>query len=329
MANLTSSRLDIQPSFWVRDIPVFGDLILSPMDGYSDLPFRSIARSFGSAMSYTEFVNAIDVVNRHPHLSERLEYIEGERPVVFQLFDDDPSRLIEAALRLREREPDIIDVNMGCPAKNVAHRGAGSGLLRTPHKIAEIFRRLTAVLDIPVTGKMRLGWDDDNRNYIEVARMIEENGGQLIAVHGRTKQQAYKGDADWDAIAEIKQAVSIPVIANGDVKTVADIDRIKRRTGCDGVMIARAAIGNPWVFARLDREEVAPEQVRELVLRHLELMLDFYGPERGLIIFRKHAARYITPYRLARQQRTQLLSSAEPEEFLALLDQILFLPQPA
>lgn len=316
-------KTPLSPSFSVGGIPVYGDLILSPMDGYSDLPFRSLARSLGSAMSYTEFLNAIDITGRNPNLERKLAYLECERPVVYQIFDDEPDRLVEAARKLALRRPDIIDVNMGCSAKSVSGRGAGAGLLRTPEKIAQIFARLSKELDIPVTGKIRLGWDDDSRNYLQVARMIEENGGQLIAVHGRTKKQGYTGQADWDAIAEVKQAVSIPVIANGDVKTVADIERIKAHTGADGVMIARAAIGNPWIFSRLDREFVPPAILRDTMLRHLDSMLSFYGQQAGLVFFRKYAARYLTPYRLEGDLRQTLMTSETKEAFLSLLDEII------
>jgi nifR3 family TIM-barrel protein len=317
-----------QPTFTVREIPVYGDLVLSPMDGYSDLPFRSLARGLGSAMSYTEFINAIDVIHGHPHLEQKLSFLESERPVVYQVFDDDPDRLVQAALRLRRRNPDIIDVNMGCSAKTVSGRGAGAGLLRTPEKIARIFSRLSKELDIPVTGKIRLGWDSGSRNYLEVARIVEENGGRLIAVHGRTRQQGYTGQADWDAIAEVKQRASVPVIANGDVRSPADIERIKAHTGCDAVMIARAAIGNPWIFARLDRSEVPEHILRQTMLDHLDGMLSFYGPQRGLILFRKYAARYLTPYRLEDPLRQSLMTSETKADFLALLDQAL-LGQPA
>ena len=311
------------PTFTVGGIPVRGDLILSPMDGYSDLPFRSLARWLGSAMSYTEFINAIDVNAKHPNLEERLAYLEEERPVVYQIFDDDPDRLVRAALKLRARNPDIIDINMGCSARTVAGRCAGAGLLRTPEKIARIFSTLTKVLDIPITGKIRLGWDGSSRNYLEIAKIIEDNGGQLIAVHGRTKAQSYGGVADWDAIAEVKAAVkTIPVIGNGDVKTVADIERMKRHTGCDGVMIARAAIQNPWIFSRTDRDQVTPEQLRAVINRHLRLMLDFYGPTRGLILFRKYAARYMMPFGLAVEQRKRLLTAPGVDEFLGLLNEI-------
>jgi tRNA-dihydrouridine synthase B len=317
------------PSFWVRDIPVYGDLILSPMDGYSDLPFRALARGLGSAMSYTEFINAIDVLGGHPHLERKLAYLERERPVVYQVFDDDPDRLVRAVRKLRPRNPDIIDINMGCSAKCVSGRGAGAGLLRTPQKIEQIFRTLSTELDIPVTGKIRLGWDADSRNYLEIARIIADNGGQLIAVHGRTKAQGYGGEADWDAIAEVRQAVSVPVVANGDVKTVADIERIKAHTGCPAVMIARAAIGNPWIFAQLDREQVPPDVLRATMLDHLESMLAFYGPERGLVLFRKYAQRYLSPYQLSRENRQALMTSATRDEFLSLLDQVIAQPAPA
>ncbi|MGH2581569.1 MAG: tRNA dihydrouridine synthase [Anaerolineales bacterium] len=310
------------PDFHVDQIPVYGKTILSPMDGFSDLPFRSLARELGSAMSYTEFVNAIDVINGNPRLEEGLMFLEEERPVVFQIFDDDPARLLQAALILRERNPDIIDVNMGCSAKCVSGRGAGAGLLREPQKIAMIFRTLSAELDIPVTGKIRLGWDDNNLNYLEVARVVEENGGKSLAVHGRTKQQAYRGEANWDAIAEIKAELSIPVIGNGDVRTEADIENMLTYTGCDAVMIARAAIGNPWIFAGLDREDVSGEQVRKTMLEHLESMISFYGTERGLVLFRKHAARYISSFGLTAEERGRLLTSESAEDFWQLLQEI-------
>jgi nifR3 family TIM-barrel protein len=192
-------------------------------------------------------------------------------------------------------------------------------LLRSPKTIARIFHALTRALDVPVTGKIRLGWDEVDRNYLLVARVIEDNGGALIAVHGRTRKQGYRGDADWDAIAKIKQAVSIPVVGNGDVRTVADIEKIKTHTACDGVMIGRGAIGNPWIFSRLDRQQVLPEQVRQTMLQHLERMLAFYEDDYGLILFRKHLSRYINPEPLNRDQRHSLLTAVSTEDFLSLL----------
>jgi nifR3 family TIM-barrel protein len=256
-------------------------------------------------------------------LDLRLQYADWERPIVFQIFDDNPERMRAAALQLRELNPDIIDVNMGCSDKKVSGRGAGAGLLREPEKIGLIFRMLTDALDIPVTGKIRLGWDDDHLYYLEIAQIVEDNGGSLLAVHGRTKAQAYKGDANWAAIAEIKRALTIPVIGNGDVRRLADIQRMRDYTGVDAVMIARAAIGNPWIFAGLDREQVPHDQVRETMLAHLDDMLDFYGPDRGLVLFRKHASHYIAPYGLTRDLRTRLLTAEQPAEFVDLLENII------
>jgi nifR3 family TIM-barrel protein len=273
-------------------------------------------------MSYTEFINALDILGKHPHVHLKMAYLESERPVVFQIFDSDPDRLLQAALKLEGRGPDIIDVNMGCSDKSVAGRGAGAGLLREPYKIARIFELLSKHLKVPVTGKIRLGWDDDTRNYVQVARIIEDNGGALIAVHGRTKAQAYHGQADWDAIAEVRQAVKVPVIANGDVRSVADIEAIKRHTGCTAVMIGRAAVHNPWLFSRLDRQDVPREVVERTLQRHLQLNLDFYGEPRGLILFRKFASRYLAPFGLSDEQRKRLLTAENVGDFLQILSSL-------
>ncbi|MBN2149494.1 MAG: tRNA-dihydrouridine synthase [Anaerolineales bacterium] len=307
------------PVFHVGDIPIYGDVILAPMDGYSDMPFRSLCRELGSAMSYTEFINAIDIVHRHPHVHERLDYLPQERPVVFQVFDNQPERLVEAALRLQARGPDIIDVNLGCSARCVSERGAGAGLLRAPAKIAEIFTRLTEALDVPVTAKMRLGWDEGTRNYLEVAHIVEDNGGVMIAVHGRTRAQGYGGEADWDAIAEIRQAVSIPVVGNGDVRCAVDIERMKAHTGCQAVMIGRAAVGNPWIFSHKERDQIPPEEVHRTMLAHLERSTAYYGRGRGLVLFRKYAARYLKPYGLPDETRRRLMTAETSDAFLVLL----------
>lgn len=310
-----------QPAFRVRDVPVYGEAILAPMDGYSDWPFRSLCRSLGSAMSYTEFVKAEQVVRAFRHVKARLSYEEAERPVVFQLYGNDPDEMLAAALVVQDLGPDIIDINMGCPAKSVAHRGCGVGLMLTPLRVARIFRKLTASLSIPVTGKMRLGWDDF-RSYTLIARVVEENGGALVALHGRTKQQGYGGQADWDAIAEVKAAVNIPVIGNGDIKRIADIQRMKDYTGCEAVMIGRGAIANPWIFSGLDREQIPPEQVRATMQQHLEKNIAFYGEEDGERLFRKYAMQYLGLHSLDREARKNILRKRPAGEFLEILNQI-------
>jgi len=194
-------------------------------------------------------------------------------------------------------------------------------LMRTPLKVARIFNKLSKLLDIPVTGKIRLGWDGC-RNHVLIARIIEENGGSLIAVHARTKQQGLAGQVDLDAIAEVCAAVRIPVIGNGNIRLVADIKRMKSLTGCQAVMIGRGAIANPWIFSGLDREQVAYEQIRQVVRTHLEHNMEFYGPEDGQRLFRKHAVQYLLRHGLDRETRKEILSRKPPEEFMQLLDQI-------
>jgi len=312
---------ELQPAnFWVGNVAVRGNLILSPMDGISDLPFRVLTRRLGSAMSYTEFINSMDVVNHYKFLPDKLEFLEEERPVVYQIYDEDPDRMLRAALDLEKKEPDIIDVNMGCPAKTVSSRGAGAGLLREPRKIVEIMRKLTANLSVPVTAKIRLGWDDGSRNYLEVAKIIEGEGGKLLAVHGRTRMQNYGGLADWDAIAEVRRAVKIPVIGNGDVRTTADIQRMFQHTGCNAVMIGRAAIENPWIFSGLDRAQVNPEKVYQTMIEHCQTLINFSGP-RGLILFRKFEKRYLQPYPIAPEMIHAMMICEEHEQFVQLLDE--------
>lgn len=309
-------------AFFVRDISIYGDLILAPMDGISDPPFRSLTRRLGSAMSYTQFINARDVIEGHPHLARRLVFADFERPVAFQLFDDDPSRLIAAARQLEKYRPDILDVNLGCAARTVTNRGAGAALLRQPQKIEQIFSCLSSSLSLPITAKMRLGWDADSRNYLDIARIIEENGGQLIAVHARTKQQNYSEAADWDAIAEIKQVVKIPVIANGDVFTVQDIDRILRHTRCDGVMIGRAAIGNPWIFSRRELSSISLDDVHALLAELVADMAIFYGDERGVLHFRKFAKQILSDIGFPQDQLRALITLTTAEQVQTRLNSL-------
>lgn len=307
----------------IGSVAIPSDLILAPMDGISDQPFRLLTRRLGSGASYTEFINALDVIRGHPLLEKRIAFSEEERPVAIQLFDDDPDRILQAALQLQERKPDFIDINMGCPAKTVSGRGAGAALMRSPKKVADIFNRLSRLVNIPVTCKMRLGWDNTSRNFLEIAHIVEDNGGSCIAMHARTKEQAYGGTPDWDAIAELKKAVSIPVIGNGDVRCLEDITRIKYHTGCDAVMIGRAAVENPWLFSRQNRTEVLPEQVRATMRQHLELMKDFHGAEYALILFRKFVKGYLKPYKINRTCLGALLTTTSTEFFWDEVENII------
>ncbi len=308
--------------FHVGRVPVRGDVILSPMAGFSDMPYRTVCREYGSAMSYTEFVSAIALLQKKNEKSLRmLAYRESERPVVFQIFDNDEQRLVEASKMIEQLGPDVIDINMGCSVANVSGRGAGAGLLRDPSKIGRIFNLLSRAVSVPVTGKIRLGWESRSLNYLEVVRAMEENGASLVAVHGRTRAQAYKGDANWDAIAEIVGTAKIPVIGNGDVRTAADIDRRKKESGCAAVMVGRGAIGHPWIFQRRDREQISFPEKAQLIRRHFQLMLEFHGERLALVLIRKHIARYLKFSHGIRDLQQQLVRVDDVARFHALLDE--------
>ncbi|MBM4055303.1 MAG: tRNA dihydrouridine synthase DusB [Planctomycetes bacterium] len=309
----------MNPSFYVKNIPVYGDLILAPMAGFSDIPYRLICRRFGMPMSYTEVISTCGIVWNSKKTYKLLEFKEEERPITFQVVGNDEDRITEACKRIEQLGPDIIDINMGCSVSDIAGKGAGAGLLKYPSKIEKIFKNLTGSLSVPVTGKIRLGWDHKTRNYLEIAKILEENGASLIAVHGRTRSQFFSGVADWDAIAEVKQLVKIPVIANGDVRTAADIKEIKKRTDCDGVMIGRAAIGHPWIFQGRDREAVSTSEKIEMIRYHLHCMEDYYGHTNGVILFRKHAVKYIVGMTNATELRPNLLKSMSTEEIISYI----------
>ncbi|MEZ0397378.1 MAG: tRNA-dihydrouridine synthase family protein [Anaerolineales bacterium] len=311
------------PTFYLGCLPVYGDALLAPMDGFSDWPYRSICRPMGAALCYTEFVKAEFVVTAFERMQARMAFEENERPVVIQLYGAEPDELLRAALLVQQKRPDAIDLNLGCPDRRVNQGGAGVALMRQPLKVARLVRRLSAALEVPLTAKIRLGWADC-RNYRLIARLLEENGAAAIAVHARTRQQGYSGAADWDAIGEVKAAVKIPVIGNGDVRTVADIERMKAHTGCEAVMIGRAAIGHPWIFARLDRHQVSPEIIRQMVHLHLQRNLQFYGERQGLLWFRKHALQYLKHLSLPHWLRTQIIQQTDVQAFLSLLDAACF-----
>ncbi|HSH02035.1 MAG TPA: tRNA-dihydrouridine synthase family protein [Anaerolineae bacterium] len=311
------------PAFWVGRVPVYGRAILSPMAGYSDLPYRTLCRQFGSAMSYSEFVPVEGLLGKKQNRYwSFLDYEEGERPMVFQIFGNDARKILAAAQRIEEWGPDIIDINMGCSTRRVSGRGAGVGMMPQPELVAETFRLLTHHLEVPVTGKIRLGWDD-LRNYIEIGRILEDNGASLVAMHGRTKEQKYNGEANWEAIGELKAALSIPVIGNGDVVEVADIERMMVATGCDGVMIGRGGMGNPWIFSYRDKETVTDAELVRVMRDHGQRMADYYGDEHGARLFRKHLKQYVGERESFVEQVDKLVRLKTMGAVLACLDAII------
>ena len=316
-------------SFKIGNLRIDGDLILSPMAGFSDLPYRSLCRRHGSAMSYSEFVSVIAILRGENDRTKRmLSYLEEERPVVFQIFDSQENRILEAAKRIEQLGPDIIDLNMGCSVRHVSGRGAGAGLLKHPVKIGKIFEKLVTSVNVPVTGKIRLGWDENSLNYLEVARVLELSGAALIAVHGRTRDQSYGTQADWNAIREIVETVHIPVIGNGDVRTTKDIADIKSQTGCAAVMIGRGAIGHPWIFENRDRWEVHFEEKVRFVRKHFNLMIEFYGEKLALLLIRKHITRYLKGTPGIHDLQQKLVRVGSVFDFHRLLDEAVIRSQP-
>jgi tRNA-dihydrouridine synthase B len=307
-----------QPDFYVRNIPVYGDVILAPMAGFADIPHRALCRSFGSAMNYTEFVAAEDIINGSNIVKSLLDFTPDDKPMVIQLFGNDAGLFLEAALKVEELGPDIIDINMGCSTRRVSGRGAGVGMMPQPSLVRETFELLGRSLSVPVTGKIRLGWDDEV-NYPIIAQIMEDSGASSIAIHPRTKEQGYRGAADWDAIAELRQLVSIPVIGSGDVSSPDDVDSMLEQTGCDAVMVGRGAIGNPWIFSRIDKFQLPAAEVTKTIRAHLFMMLEYHG-DRGLILFRKYLKRYLGHFQGITELQQRMLVTEDVEELLQLLE---------
>lgn len=279
------------------DYPVF----LAPMAGVTDTAYRIIAHDMGCPLCYAEMVSSQGIHFRNEKTLKMLNSEPGERPLAMQIFAATPEMAAEAAAFVEAQGTcDILDFNMGCPAPKVVKNGEGSALMKDPERAYAIMKAVRAAVKMPFTVKMRLGWDEENVNVLEIAKMAEEAGVDAIAVHGRTRAQFYAGQADWEKIAEVKQAVSIPVIANGDVRTCADLKKIMEVTGADGVMIGRGAQGNPWIFKRLTHylatgEELPPPTMQEraqVIMRHLDLLLKYKGDYIGPREMRKHATWY-------------------------------------
>lgn len=313
----------LSDSFYIQNVQINGRVLLAPMDGYTDSPFRLLCRNFGSSISTSEFLNGIDVTQGHPHLKFKTLFLEQERPFVYQIFDNDPKRLLQSALFLETLHPDMIDINMGCSARNVSNRGAGAGLLRDPFKIERIMALLTSNIKIPITAKIRLGWDETSKNYVEISRILEDCGASAVSVHARTRRQEYSGVADWDAIADIKSRLSIPVIGNGDVVSLDKARHMIKMTGCDAVMIGRAAIGNPWVFCGRAKDNVDRAELVNIIQEHISGMEDLYGPKIGVTLFRKHLSKYLSLSRLPAEQKKQLFSSTDQMELMNIIRQLL------
>ena len=302
--------------FLLGKVRVEGPILQAPLDGWTNEPFRRITRELGSPLSITEFINGLDVVHKTPMLPQRIAFDESERPIVFQLFDDDPERLVDAACILEEQcRPNIFDINMGCSARQVSNRGAGAGLLKYPEKIRAILTGMCQRVSVPVTVKIRLGWDSQSINYPEIGKLAQDCGAAMVTLHARTREQQYTGHADWDAIGELKSLLQIPVVGNGDIQTIADAERMMKHTGCDAVMVGRAALANPWLFAGYDFDQVPEELYISVCLKHLKYNREYYGSRWGCITFRKFAKRYLGRRDISREAMQELLTIEDPERF--------------
>jgi len=312
-----------QADFTIGDIPIHGRLILAPMDGISDAAFRLLTRRLGSAYSVSEFINTLDYANQKNYQKKRLLARQEERPFAAQLLDNDAVRMAECAARIEEEfHPDIIDINMGCAAKSVAGRGAGVGMMRNPQLVRDAVAAVSRAVKAPVTVKMRLGWDSASLNFLEIASLAAENGAKALALHGRTGKISFHKPAQWQPIAELKRAFEkLPVIGNGDVCTPADARRMLEQTGCDAVMIGRAAKANPWIFSWRSREEVPIQEVAETAVWQLSDMLAS-DPENAVLPFRKYLKAYLEPSHLPRETMRTLLTCPDPTRLLALMNEI-------
>ncbi|PJZ54293.1 tRNA dihydrouridine synthase DusB [Leptospira adleri] len=303
----------------IGNVTIPGRISLSPMAGISDSPTRRICRKFGAAFSYTEFVNTDELVHRAPKALKMFRFHPEERPITFQIFGNRLEIIAEASEIIQELKPDIIDLNMGCSTRKVSLRGAGAGLLRRPVLAGKIIEAMKKRVNVPVTAKIRIGWDSTSRNYLEVSKILEESGADALTVHGRTKEMAYTGLADWNAIGEIKVNRRIPIFGNGDIKSFQEANSKIQEYGLDGVLIGRSAIGNPWIFSEIKKNELSWSDVSEVILQHLRWMIDDFGEEFGLVLFRKHLVKYLTGLDFDQAWKTELLEIREWNQFEDLL----------
>jgi tRNA-dihydrouridine synthase B len=288
-------------------------LILAPLSGISDLPFRLLAKEQGCALVFTEMISAEGLSRKAKATLQLLKSLPQERPLGVQIFGPKPDTLAEAARVVEGWGGDLVDINMGCPVRKVVHGGSGAALLKDPRRIREIVGAVRKAVSLPLTVKIRTGWEEKGKNFLEVAKIAEEAGADAVTLHGRARSQGYNIRADWEAIRLLKESAKIPVIGNGDVLGGAAIPKILNQTGCDGAMIGRGAYGNPWIFAQglsllrgKPLEEPAPDEKERVLLRHLSLMVEWKGETQGLREFRKHLIWYTRGFRGSVEFRTRI-----------------------
>lgn len=314
----------------IGNVDIQGKVALGPMAGVTDLPFRLLCKEQDCGLIYTEMVSAKAILYNNKNTIDLLKSDESERPIALQLFGSEPDIMGEIAGRVSEGPYDFIDVNMGCPVPKIVNNGEGSALMKNPELAAQIIEAMVKKSKKPVTVKIRKGFNDENVNAVEVAKRLEQAGASLIAVHGRTREQFYSGVADWDIIRQVKDAVSIPVIGNGDIRSPLDAKKMMDETGCDMVMIGRAARGNPWIFKQVNEylmngiliDKPSIEEVKAMILRHSRMLVDYKGEYTGVREMRKHVAWYIFGYPHAAALRNAVNQVENIEQMEALINTI-------
>ncbi len=315
----------------IGNLEIKGYACLAPMAGVADRAFRELCVSYGAAYVTSEMVSSKGLTMQDKKSKELLYLSDDERPAGAQIFGDDPDIMAKAALKAMEFSPDFIDINMGCPAPKIAGNGGGSALLKNPELIGKIVKKVVEVSPVPVTAKIRIGWDGNGINAVEVAKRIEAAGADAITVHGRTKDQMYAPPVSLDEIANVKKAVSIPVIGNGDIVDGKSAKLMLDKTGCDFLMVGRGALGNPWIFqcinAYLNNEtdftEPTLEEKMDVMLRHIGTLCDYKGVRIGMREARKHAAWYIKGIRGAASFRQEIGSLSTMDELKTLAKRVV------
>lgn len=311
----------------IGNVELENNLILAPMAGVTDQPFRTLCKEQGCGLMCTEMVSAKAIYYKNKNTDQLLEVDLKERPVAVQIFGSDPEIMSQMAKQIEDGPFDIIDINMGCPVPKIVNNNEGSALMKNPRLVEEILTAMVKVLKKPVTVKFRKGFDDDHINAVEIAKIAESCGVSAVTVHGRTRAQYYSGKADWEIIRQVKEAVKIPVIGNGDIFTPEDARRMLAETGCDGLMIARGVKGNPWIFSQIrnylekgiEPEPVKRAEIRQMILRHLELQINLKGEKMGICEMRKHVAWYTAGLAHSAVLRKQINQAETKEEFIKLV----------